>query len=468
MTCRKASISDLSLRSIPRPWASIRIATGSAWCSCRPATATRTWCRSSRQHLGGHGYDCPNLSRLLGDPAIVKLMHFARFDVADAAAVPGHHGRAGALHQDRRPADPHLHRPPRAQGSLQGTARRRPVEAAADLGLGRGRADAEQLAYAASDVLHLHALWAQAGGAAGPRRTPATWRRPASSSCRRVPGSICWATSSLTFLPIDLPQSRQSGMILVRMQPVLVDPPAAGDRSKTGPHDRCLHVASSRSGTTSTWPARCCAPRRPVCRRWRPGSTGSFAARSSCWPGHRARGGVRHGQVRPGGAQDRRHAGLDRHAGPVRPSGRGVARRPGHDRRRATRCWPCRTPAKPPNSPIWSPMPGASACRWSRSPRAPTRRWPSAADVALMLPAAAEACPMGLAPTTSTTMQMALGDALAVALLTRRGFTAADFQQIPSGRPARRPAAAGARPDAQRAMPCRSRRPTRRWTGRCC
>ena len=56
-----------------------------------------------------------------------------------------------------------------------------------------------------------------------------------------------------------------------------------------------------------------------------------------------------------------------------------------------------------------------------------------AADVALLLPAAAEACPMGLAPTTSTTMQMALGDALAVALLTRRGFTAADFRQFHPG-----------------------------------
>ena len=58
-----------------------------------------------------------------------------------------------------------------------------------------------------------------------------------------------------------------------------------------------------------------------------------------------------------------------------------------------------------------------------------------AADVALILPKAAEACPMGLAPTTSTTMQVALGDAIAVALLNRRGFTAADFQQIhPGGR----------------------------------
>lgn len=58
-----------------------------------------------------------------------------------------------------------------------------------------------------------------------------------------------------------------------------------------------------------------------------------------------------------------------------------------------------------------------------------------AADVALVLPRADEACPMGLAPTTSTTMQLALGDAVAVALLTRRGFTADDFRQFhPAGR----------------------------------
>lgn len=58
-----------------------------------------------------------------------------------------------------------------------------------------------------------------------------------------------------------------------------------------------------------------------------------------------------------------------------------------------------------------------------------------AADIVLLLPPAPEACPMGLAPTTSTTMQMALGDALAVALLTRRGFTAGDFSaNHPGGR----------------------------------
>lgn len=56
-----------------------------------------------------------------------------------------------------------------------------------------------------------------------------------------------------------------------------------------------------------------------------------------------------------------------------------------------------------------------------------------AADVVLLLPDAPEAGPIGLAPTTSTTMQMALGDALAIALLARRGFTAADFSTFHPG-----------------------------------
>jgi arabinose-5-phosphate isomerase len=49
------------------------------------------------------------------------------------------------------------------------------------------------------------------------------------------------------------------------------------------------------------------------------------------------------------------------------------------------------------------------------------------ADICLTLPSAQEACPHGLAPTTSTTMQMVLGDALAIALLESKGFTARDF-----------------------------------------
>jgi len=50
-----------------------------------------------------------------------------------------------------------------------------------------------------------------------------------------------------------------------------------------------------------------------------------------------------------------------------------------------------------------------------------------AADIVLALPQAREACPHNLAPTTSSLMQLALGDALAVALLESRGFTAIDF-----------------------------------------
>lgn len=56
-----------------------------------------------------------------------------------------------------------------------------------------------------------------------------------------------------------------------------------------------------------------------------------------------------------------------------------------------------------------------------------------AADLVLALPQAPEACPLGLAPTTSTTMQLALGDALAVALLTRRGFTTTEFSAFHPG-----------------------------------
>jgi arabinose-5-phosphate isomerase len=58
-----------------------------------------------------------------------------------------------------------------------------------------------------------------------------------------------------------------------------------------------------------------------------------------------------------------------------------------------------------------------------------------AADITLMLPQAREACPHNLAPTTSSLMQLALGDALAIALLESRGFTALDFRIFhPGGR----------------------------------
>jgi len=56
-----------------------------------------------------------------------------------------------------------------------------------------------------------------------------------------------------------------------------------------------------------------------------------------------------------------------------------------------------------------------------------------AAEVVLALPHAKEACPHGLAPTTSTMMQLALGDSIAIALLESKGFTAIDFKALHPG-----------------------------------
>lgn len=55
------------------------------------------------------------------------------------------------------------------------------------------------------------------------------------------------------------------------------------------------------------------------------------------------------------------------------------------------------------------------------------------ADIALQLPSAPEACPNGLAPTTSTLLQLALGDCLAMALLEDKGFTAGNFRSFHPG-----------------------------------
>lgn len=55
------------------------------------------------------------------------------------------------------------------------------------------------------------------------------------------------------------------------------------------------------------------------------------------------------------------------------------------------------------------------------------------ADVALLLPESQEACPLGLAPTTSTTLALAMGDALAVSLLERKGFSSDAFHDLHPG-----------------------------------
>jgi arabinose-5-phosphate isomerase len=55
------------------------------------------------------------------------------------------------------------------------------------------------------------------------------------------------------------------------------------------------------------------------------------------------------------------------------------------------------------------------------------------ATIALTLPDAPEACPVGIAPTTSTTMMLALGDALAMVVMNERGFSRDDFRLLHPG-----------------------------------
>ena len=84
-----------------------------------------------------------------------------------------------------------------------------------------------------------------------------------------------------------------------------------------------------------------------------------------------------------------------------------------------------------------------------------TRRCSASPTSRIVLPPAPEACSVGLAPTTSTTMTLALGDALAVALMEHRAFTPEDFRGLhPGGRLGARLAKV-ARPDARAATRCR-------------
>ena len=111
--------------------------------------------------LGGHGYDCPNLSRLLADPATVKLMHFARFDVA----VLQHYLGITVAPVRCTKIAARLTRTFTDRHGLKDLCKEL---LGVDLSKQQQTSDwgaveltAEQLAYAASDVLHLHALWAK-------------------------------------------------------------------------------------------------------------------------------------------------------------------------------------------------------------------------------------------------------------------------------------------------------------------
>jgi ribonuclease D len=111
--------------------------------------------------LGGHGYDCPNLKRLLATPTVTKLMHFARFDVAvlqhnlGITVAPVHCTKIAAR-LIRTFTDRHGLKD--LCKELLGIELSKQQQTS---DWGAVELTTEQLSYAATDVLHLHALWAK-------------------------------------------------------------------------------------------------------------------------------------------------------------------------------------------------------------------------------------------------------------------------------------------------------------------
>jgi len=111
--------------------------------------------------LGGRGYAAPNLARLMADPATTKLMHFARFDVAilqQALGITVAPVRCTKIAAKlvRTFTDRHgLRDLCRELLGIEISKQQQTSD------WGAPELSAEQLAYAASDVLHLHALWAR-------------------------------------------------------------------------------------------------------------------------------------------------------------------------------------------------------------------------------------------------------------------------------------------------------------------
>jgi ribonuclease D len=113
------------------------------------------------ESLGGRGYDAPNLARMMGNPAVTKLMHFARFDVAllqhalGITVAPVKCTKIAAK-LIRTFTDRHgLKDLCRELLGVEISKQQQTSDwGAVDL-------SPEQMAYAASDVLHLHALWAR-------------------------------------------------------------------------------------------------------------------------------------------------------------------------------------------------------------------------------------------------------------------------------------------------------------------
>ena len=111
--------------------------------------------------LGGRGFNCPNLAALLADPGTVKLMHFARFDVAilqHSLGITVAPVRCTKIAAKLVRTFTERHGLRDLCKELLGVEVNKQQQTS---DWGAPDLSAEQLAYAASDVLHLHALWAR-------------------------------------------------------------------------------------------------------------------------------------------------------------------------------------------------------------------------------------------------------------------------------------------------------------------
>ena len=111
------------------------------------------------QSLGGRGVDCPNLASLLADPAVTKLMHFARFDVAvlqHALGITVAPTKCTKIAAKLVRTFTDRHGLKDLCRELLGVELSKQQQTS---DWGAVELSGEQLAYAASDVLHLHALW---------------------------------------------------------------------------------------------------------------------------------------------------------------------------------------------------------------------------------------------------------------------------------------------------------------------
>ena len=109
--------------------------------------------------LGGRGYDAPNLARLLADATVTKLMHFARFDVAvlqQALGVTVAPTKCTKIAAKLVRTFTDRHGLKDLCRELLGVEVSKQQQTS---DWGAPELTAEQMAYAASDVLHLHALW---------------------------------------------------------------------------------------------------------------------------------------------------------------------------------------------------------------------------------------------------------------------------------------------------------------------